>query len=133
MKYTLLILFFIVTNTIGQSNLDIEVFIDPDTGKPFSGYFEIVDDNGVVVFFSEYYKGIKQGMEKTFYKNGVLKSVGKYSNGLLDSDLTKYYEDGSVKSISHFYNGVKDGHFMIVDPNGDITYMKYESGVLTNN
>ncbi|MBT7558841.1 hypothetical protein HN615_18225 [Candidatus Woesearchaeota archaeon] len=130
MKYTLIILFFIITNTIGQSNLDIELFIDINTGKPYSGDFEIVDENGNVVFVTEYNEGIKYGREKTFYKSGVLKSNGKYMNGLLDADFMEYYEDGSLKSLSHYFNGIKGGSFMIIDTDGNITGMEYKNGEL---
>ncbi len=135
MKYTLILLFFVITNSLGLGTFKNGLLIDQNTNQPYTGTLEILNNdwgNDSIEFSRQYYKGIINGIEKSYYKSGVLKSVGKFNEGLLDGDVTGYYENGSVRVVGHFYDGVKDGNFMIADINGVVEYLKYKDGILTD-
>lgn len=128
MKYTLILLLFVVTNSLSLGNFKNGLLIDPSTNKPFTGNLEIVNDDwgtDLVEFSKDYKNGVLHGLERTYYKSGKLKSVGKFNKGLLDGDVVGYYESGSVRVVGHFYDGVKDGSVSYLYPDGSIQMEMY--------
>jgi len=122
MKYTLILILFAITNSFSNSNFKNGLLIDPNTNKPFTGTIEVINKNwnvnSNIEITRQYYKGVPNGQQRSYYESGVLKSVGKFNRGLLDSDFTTYYENGNVKSISQFIFGVMDSRFTIYHPKG---------------
>jgi len=134
MKYTLILLFFVITNSLGLGTFKNGLLIDQNTNQPYTGTLEILNNdwgNDSIEFSRQYYKGIINGIEKSYYKSGVLKSVGKFNEGLLDGSVTGYYENGSVRVVGHFYDGVKDGSVLYLYPDGSRQVeMYYDKGNL---
>ena len=105
MKYTLIILFFVITNSLSLGTFKNGLLIDPNTNKPFTGNLEVLNNdwgNDSVEFSKDYFEGVLHGIEKSYYKSGVLRSVGKFNMGLLEGDVIGYREDGSVYVVGHY-------------------------------
>jgi len=134
MKYTLILLFFVITNSLSLGTFRDGLLIDPNTNKPFTGNLEVLNNdwgNDSVEFSKNYFEGVLHGLEKSYYKSGVLRSVGKFNMGLLEGDVIGYREDGSVYVVGHYFNGVKDGNILYLYPDGSRQIeMYYDKGKL---
>ncbi len=96
------------------------------SGKNISKY-----ENGNPRSETEYRKGEKQGIEKSWYPNGNLVFERNYTKGKKEGIHLGWHEDGKIRFYFQFKNDKFDKENFTWYPNGNIeSYMKYENGNL---
>jgi len=65
---------------------------------------------------------LKDGEEKTKYKNGIVKTLGNYKKGKRDGQWLCWYENGKQWSEDFFDNGIKNGPTKTWYENGKLRY-----------
>tara|TARA_B100000809_G_scaffold250009_1_gene281991 strand:+ start:1428 stop:2033 length:606 start_codon:yes stop_codon:yes gene_type:complete len=80
---------------------------------------------------NEYYKEMKDGTYKDYYKNGQLRIQYIIKNGNADSTHLFYYKNGQLKSSTNFDNGHFHGTNTEYNEKGDTTIIeKYRNDTL---
>jgi len=99
-------------------------------------------DNEIIRTETNYFNGLKNGIEKIFDKKGNLKKILKYSNGIIIKDVkelvlieikNEFSTDGNIsKSGSYNENGKPHGIHRVFDENGNVKSSNvFNNGVLT--
>jgi GH24 family phage-related lysozyme (muramidase) len=71
------------------------------------GYWEIYDDNNVVISKGHYIKGNRDGIWEYYYWNGELECKGSYKNGKGDGIWEFYSSNGELEYKGLYKNGDK--------------------------
>lgn len=69
-------------------------------------------------------KGIKTGLEKSFYKTRQLNKIKKYINGIPEGECITYYPNGNIYIQAHYSKGELKGEYKVFEPNGKIKLIK---------
>ncbi|MBK7810557.1 MAG: toxin-antitoxin system YwqK family antitoxin [Saprospiraceae bacterium] len=112
-----------------------------DTSKPWNGFYEKFDSQGVI-YESAHYKNHQLNGERTIYENGFLYAIetyennqfqgpyrlyfpngkikleAKYENNIMKGELKSFYEDGSLKEIVQMAENEENGPFKEFYHNG---------------
>lgn len=67
-----------------------------------------------------FYKGLKQGKSRFFYKDGKKESILKYRDDLLEGVQEFYYKDGTLRSYLEYSQGKLHGKIWLFYPNGAV-------------
>lgn len=107
----------ILTSTVGIltygqvkcTDLDKKDGIVYQDGVPFTGKCLSYYENGNKKYSCQYFQGLKEGREESFYESGAMKSQAEYCEGQMHGDCsyTYYLEDGQEKSVISFDKGKK--------------------------
>jgi len=112
-----------------------------DTSKPWNGFYEKFDDQGIinesahyqnhqlhgeriiyengVLYATETYENNQfQGPYRLYYPNGKIKLEAVYENNVMKGELKSYYEDGALKEIVQMADNEENGPFKEFYPNG---------------
>ncbi|MFT5056259.1 MAG: antitoxin component YwqK of YwqJK toxin-antitoxin module [Pseudoalteromonas distincta] len=95
----------------------------------FSGTFK--SENDEVLEEKQYQKGLRHGIQKTFFLNGNLKQATMYTNGLKNGRSIEYYSCGAKKMNASYTEGVLGGTLEEWDDSGVLKARKtYFNGKL---
>ena len=92
----------------------------------FSGTFK--SENDGVLEEDQYQRGLRHGIQKTFFRNGNLKQATMYTNGLKNGRSIEYYSCGAKKTNASYTEGLLGGTLEEWDSSGVLksrrTYFK---------
>ena len=75
--------------------------------------------------------GLRNGIEKWYYKNGSLMSTSTYNNNVLNGSVNWYYESGELSRCTYFVNGKLNGVCEWYYKNGKLAgTANYKNGTL---
>lgn len=77
--------------------------------KPFTVISERFYDNTVQASKTTYTNGIKNGVERKWFKDGSLSYDAFYSEGLKKGESKTWWKNGNLRTTSRFENGVANG------------------------
>ena len=114
-----------------MNTLDMEgrTWVDPLTGKPFTGPYESYYENGDIYERGMFRDGRFEGPFETFYDNGQLYRKGVFKiwtqaeleeqrpRTRLDGPYESYFEDGRLWTKGTFKDGIECGEWFEDDEN----------------
>lgn len=78
----------------------------------------------------KYKHGMKNGLERVFYRTGELNKRKIWKNDKLEGLCETYYKSGEICIRCYYKNGLLDGRWMAYDLNGNvIEFVEYNGGL----
>ncbi len=74
-----------------------------------NGYYKRYNQNGKILFESEYKDGIANGLDLWYYEDGSLKQKCEFVNGRKNGICVKYCPNVQISQRSNYVNGVMQG------------------------
>ncbi|MBK8805130.1 MAG: hypothetical protein IPO21_00200 [Bacteroidales bacterium] len=105
--YILFLPFFSFTQTVQCDDLNLIGGKAYNRGVLFTGRCLTLYENGNKKSACDYFQGLKEGKEETFYESGSLKSTSLFCEGQMHGDCCYnfYLEDGQLRSTISFEYG----------------------------
>lgn len=89
---------------------DLFPYNEKEEGKgSFHGVCRTFGEDGTLICFSTYEKGLKTSVEKIFDEEGFLCSETNYKSGRLDGKYSAYWPDGTLQLSGQLKDGLKEG------------------------
>ena len=95
-------------------------------GNRWVGEYKFFYDNGKPKYIWHYDEdGLREGVQKYFYRNGNLMLVGNWKKGQEQGKMREYYSNGVIKRLTEWRNGMIDGPVVEFYPDGQIKKKYY--------
>lgn len=101
------------------------VFIEPDTGQPFTGLAQWYYDNGQLKTYIHYVDGKRNGLNEDFFEDGRLAEKSTYIEGKRNGLHEEFYDNGQLMERRHYIYGKGNGVWEWYSRDGDLVDRKY--------
>ena len=86
----------------------------------FTGTLNIYREGNWLFSEVPFKNGLRDGVQKDYYKNGKLRWSGFFKNGKLEGKTKSFYENGNIELEENHVNGLQDGIIKEYYENGKI-------------
>ncbi|NNE37180.1 MAG: hypothetical protein HKN08_02655 [Gammaproteobacteria bacterium] len=110
----------------GDELLEIDgVYLEPDTGQPFTGLAQWHYDNGQLKTYIHYEGGKRNGLNEDFFDDGRLAEKSTYVEGKRNGLHEEFYDNGQLMERRHYIIGQGNGVWEWYSREGDLIEQKY--------